>query len=75
MSMMPSQKLILSIASEEDKQTIYKIRHNIYAHELNQHAINTNQQLSDELDVENNYIVARHGNEIIGFIGITYSGF
>ena len=71
---MPSPKLILSIASVQDKQAIYKIRHNIYARELHQHVINTNQQLSDELDVENNYIVARHENEIIGFVSITSPG-
>lgn len=71
MSITQYPKLILSIASKEDRLEIYKIRHLIYAYELNQHAINSSQQLSDELDAENNYIVAKQGNEIIGFISIT----
>jgi len=66
-----SLKLILCIASDEDKETIYKIRHNIYAAELNQHSLNSSLQLTDELDVENHYIIAKHQNEIIGFISIT----
>lgn len=66
-----SQKLILCIASNEDKKTIYKIRHNIYARELNQYLLNLSLQLTDELDEENHYIIAKHQNEIIGFISIT----
>ena len=66
-----SLKLILCIASDEDKETIYKIRHNIYAAELNQHSLNSSLQLTDELDVENHYIIAKHQNEIIGFINLS----
>ena len=71
MSIIRSRKLILSVAAKEERQTIYEIRHLIYAHELKQHAINPCQQLFDELDEENNYIVAKEGNEIVGFISIT----
>jgi histidinol-phosphate/aromatic aminotransferase/cobyric acid decarboxylase-like protein/N-acyl-L-homoserine lactone synthetase len=68
---MNQQKLVLSIASNEDRLEIYKIRHLIYAQELHQHAINSNQALSDDLDAENKYIVAKLGHEIMGFISIT----
>lgn len=71
MSIIQYQKLILSVASKVDREAIYKIRHLIYAYELNQHAINPIQRLSDELDEENNYIAAKQGNEIVGFISIT----
>lgn len=65
MSITQYPKLILSIASKEDRLEIYKIRHLIYAYELNQHAINSSQQLSDELDAENNYIVAKQETRLL----------
>jgi histidinol-phosphate/aromatic aminotransferase/cobyric acid decarboxylase-like protein len=68
---MNPKKLILTIATNLDRLEIYKIRHLIYAQELNQHEVNSSQQLSDDLDAENKYIVAKEGDEIIGFISIT----
>ena len=68
---MNNQKISFSIASNLDRQEIYKIRHLIYAQELNQHAVNSSQQLIDDLDSENKYIVAKAGNQILGFISIT----
>ena len=68
---MNNQKMSFSIASNLDRQEIYKIRHLIYAQELNQHAVNPSQQLTDDLDAENKYIVAKAGNQILGFISIT----
>jgi histidinol-phosphate/aromatic aminotransferase/cobyric acid decarboxylase-like protein len=65
------QMMILSVATEVDRQAIYKIRHEIYAQELNQHSKNLTGQLTDDLDRENHYIVARYGKQIIGFISIT----
>ena len=68
---MNSQKISFSIASNLDRQEIYKIRHLIYAQELNQHEVNSSQQLTDDLDAENKYIVAKTENQILGFISIT----
>ena len=68
---MNNQKISFSIASNLDRQEIYKIRHLIYAKELNQHAVNPSEQLIDDLDTENKYIVAKAGNQIFGFISIT----
>ena len=68
---MNNQKITFSIASNLDRQEIYKIRHLIYAQELNQHAVNSSQQLTDDLDAENKYIVAKAENQILGFISIT----
>ena len=63
--------MILSVATEVDRHAIYKIRHEIYAQELNQHTENSTGQLTDDLDLENHYIVARYDNQIIGFISVT----
>lgn len=71
MSTHHSPKITLSIAKGSDKAIIYQIRHDIYANELHQHNSNINQQLSDDLDKENIYIVAKHAQKIVGFISIT----
>lgn len=68
---MKNHQIILAIASNQDRQEIYTLRHSIYAQELNQHSTNSLQQLTDSLDSENNYIVAKQDNKIIGFISIT----
>lgn len=63
--------ITLTVASEKDRQTIYKIRHAIYANELHQHSTNATNELSDDLDVSNHYVVAKIDNEVGGFISIT----
>lgn len=63
--------ITLSIANELDREMIYQIRYEIYANELNQHSNNHQQQLSDYLDKENFYIVAKDHEQIAGFISIT----
>ena len=71
MSPISSSKLVLSPASEEDKQAIYSIRHAIYAIELKQHKELANAMITDSLDEENRYIVSKYNNEVVGFISIT----
>ncbi len=67
---MPS-KITLSTASEADRQSIYSIRHAIYAKELHQHPTNLSGQLRDKLDEVNQYIVAKVADELVGFVSIT----
>jgi histidinol-phosphate/aromatic aminotransferase/cobyric acid decarboxylase-like protein/N-acyl-L-homoserine lactone synthetase len=64
-------KVSLSIASETDRDQIYKIRHRVYAEELQQHTTNSAGALSDELDLYNHYIVAKQEQQVVGFISIT----
>lgn len=64
-------KLELLVANHTDRKQIYQIRHNIYANELNQHHPTNNQELTDQLDEENVYIVAKYQNQLVGFISIT----
>ena len=71
MSTLSDKRLILSIANKEERKTIYKFRHKIYAEELGQHAVNTFNIIEDELDLVNHYIIAKNCNEIVGFVSIT----
>jgi histidinol-phosphate aminotransferase len=51
------------------------MRHDVYAEELGQHHINTEQMLTDPLDAFNVYITAHIGNDLAGFISITPPGY
>jgi histidinol-phosphate/aromatic aminotransferase/cobyric acid decarboxylase-like protein/GNAT superfamily N-acetyltransferase len=66
-----SDRLKISLATEQDRQTIYRLRHEVYASELAQHAENPAEMLSDSLDDFNIYITASFGDTIAGFISIT----
>jgi hypothetical protein len=58
-------------ADERDRESIYAIRHEVYARELGQHGVNGSGRLRDSLDEWNVYLVAKTGAEIAGFISIT----
>ena len=69
---MSNQHLLsLRIADERDRERIYAIRHQVYAHELGQHAENDEGRLTDALDAVNIYLVAEMGGDIAGFVSIT----
>lgn len=61
----------ISLANEYDREIIYRMRHEVYARELGQHAENTEGRLTDKLDTINVYIVAKVGEEIAGFVSVT----
>ena len=67
-------RLIVRMANERDRETIYRLRHEVYAHELAQHSPNTTGQLTDSLDAFNHYIVVSDGDRIVGFVSITPPG-
>ncbi len=64
-------RVSLLLASSTDREEIYQIRHTIYALELQQHHPEFAQKLTDELDLSNQYIVAKCHDKVIGFISIT----
>jgi histidinol-phosphate/aromatic aminotransferase/cobyric acid decarboxylase-like protein len=64
-------KFSISLADEHDREIIYKMRHEVYARELGQHAENTEGRIVDKLDTINAYIVAKVGEEIAGFVSVT----
>jgi histidinol-phosphate/aromatic aminotransferase/cobyric acid decarboxylase-like protein/N-acyl-L-homoserine lactone synthetase len=69
-----SGRLVMRMATERDRETIYRLRHDVYAHELGQYSPNTTGRLTDSLDAFNHYIVAADGDRIVGFVSITPPG-
>ena len=67
-------KLVVSLADERDRESIYAIRHKVYAQELRQHPQNQEGRLTDTLDESNTYLVAKREGEIAGFIAVTPPG-
>jgi len=70
-----SRKARISIATPEDRQAIYRLRHAVYAEELGQYKATPDGMLTDALDAFNEYIVAQVDGELVGFISITPPGF
>ncbi len=66
-----SKQIVVRLATETDRAQIYRLRHDIYACELGQHAVNGDGRLSDALDEFNVYLVAACAGDIAGFISIT----
>jgi histidinol-phosphate/aromatic aminotransferase/cobyric acid decarboxylase-like protein/predicted N-acetyltransferase YhbS len=66
-----SSDVIVETAAEEDRRTIYRMRHDVYALELMQYPRREGQSLHDALDEVNTYLVARMGQRVVGFISIT----
>lgn len=64
-------QISIRVANESDRQEIYRLRHEVYARELGQHAVNAQGRLTDSLDSFNTYIVGEIGGTICGFISVT----
>ena len=62
---------VLGLADADDREEIYRLRHEIYARELGQHAVNHTGALRDPLDAVNLYLTARRDGAIAGFVSIT----
>jgi histidinol-phosphate/aromatic aminotransferase/cobyric acid decarboxylase-like protein len=67
-------KARISPVTPEDRPSIYRMRHDVYATELGQHATREDAMLSDALDDGNTYITAKIRDELAGFISITPPG-
>ena len=66
----PAQTVV-RLAEPSDRDTIYRLRHQVFASELGQHAIRDTGVLHDHVDDHNVYIVAEHGGELLGFVSVT----
>jgi histidinol-phosphate/aromatic aminotransferase/cobyric acid decarboxylase-like protein len=66
-----SPQISIRVATDADREVVYRLRHDVYAEELGQHSINSQRRLTDALDSFNTYIVGEVGGEIGGFISIT----
>jgi hypothetical protein len=69
-----NNKILLDIANASERESIYQLRHSIYAEEPGQHEVNKTGLLGDSLDLANTYIVAEKNNQVIGFVSITSPG-
>src|SRR5262245_35629736 len=67
-------KLVVRLATVDDRDAIARLRHEVYAQELAQHSVRTERRLSDGLDSFNTYLVADCGGAVAGFISITPPG-
>lgn len=67
-------KLRIALATARDRDVVYRLRHDIFARELAQHAENAERRLTDALDEYNVYITASLNEDIGGFISITPPG-
>ena len=65
---------VVAAATATDRETIARLRHDVYARELRQHATNDAERLRDALDDWNVVLVAKTAGEIAGFISITPPG-
>lgn len=67
-------RLRVALAGSDDRETIYRLRHAVYAGELGQHSVNEEGRLRDGLDDFNEYVVVRQGGEVAGFVSLTPPG-
>lgn len=65
------EKVRIALATQSDRPSIYRMRHDVYANELGRHVVQQDAMLSDHLDESNTYIVATMSGELAGFISIT----
>ena len=63
---MECPNITVTMATEADLESIFRMRHEVYATELGQHAENDSRRLTDSLDDFNTYIVARVEGEVGG---------
>jgi hypothetical protein len=68
------RRLRISVATEQDREVIYHLRHSVYARELRQHPERADERLVDRLDRVNVYLVVKRDEEILGFVSITPPG-
>ena len=68
---MRGDRLIIAVANGQDLSAIYRMRHEVYAAELNQYEARPDGVLSDSDQIRPVYIAAWMGGKLAGFIGMT----
>jgi len=68
---MLDKKIRIALATDENRRTIYRLRHEVYAREIGQHPQNAEGEIHDALDLDNVYIVAIIHDAVAGFVSIT----
>ena len=62
------QRFEIALASAAQRESIYRMRHAIYASELGQHDVSSTGRLADALDTFNHYLVLTRDERVIGFV-------
>ena len=60
-----NDKLSISVASLSDIDSVYALRHEVYADELGQYKKNKNKSLIDNDQVKSTYILAHHKKKLV----------
>lgn len=68
------RKRVITEATPEVRERIYRARNEVYALEIGQHPANREGRLCDGLDRSNCYLVALRGDDLAGFVSITPPG-
>ncbi|GAA2628992.1 histidinol-phosphate transaminase [Actinomadura fulvescens] len=61
----------IRVAGAEDREWIFRTRHEVFARELGQHPVNDQGVLSDAVDERNVHLLAEVDGERAGFISVT----
>lgn len=61
----------IRLSNSSDKKKLSEMIHEIYAKELGQYAVNSENSIIDKYDSNNNYIVAYDGENLVGMVSIT----
>jgi GNAT superfamily N-acetyltransferase len=62
------------IATDQDREAVYRLRHDIYAKELQQVPENAEGRLTDGVDAYNVFLAAYRDPELVGFVSVTPPG-
>jgi histidinol-phosphate/aromatic aminotransferase/cobyric acid decarboxylase-like protein/predicted GNAT family N-acyltransferase len=66
------RRLKISVAGANELESIYRLRHDVYATELGQYESRSDESLPDTGDVASVYIAASLDGKLAGFVGITH---
>ena len=64
----------IALATPEDREAIYRLRHDVYARELHQHPENAECRLTDAIDAFNECFAATIDGKLVGCISVTPPG-
>jgi histidinol-phosphate/aromatic aminotransferase/cobyric acid decarboxylase-like protein len=64
----------MAVATPDEREAIYRLRHEVYACELHQHAENDAGRLTDDVDGHNEFFAATIDGELAGCISVTPPG-
>ena len=68
---MSTPHLVVRPERAGDRPVIHALRHEVYARELGQHAVNESGTLADALDPLVEYLVAERAGTVVGFVALT----